>query len=90
GAQSFASRIMGDLTVKAAGIHSAARSLSGGNLQKFVMGREILQGPGVFIASQPTWGVDAGAAAIIHKVLLELARAGTALVIISQDLDELF
>lgn len=89
-ARALASKIISDLQVKAGGVHSAARSLSGGNLQKFVMGREILQTPQVLIASQPTWGVDAGAAAVIHTALLELARAGAALVIISQDLDELF
>jgi simple sugar transport system ATP-binding protein len=89
-ASSFASKVVADLKVKAASIRSPAQSLSGGNLQKFIMGREILLGPGVLIASQPTWGVDAGAAAAIHGVLLELAKAGAAVLIISQDLDELF
>ena len=69
---------------------SPARSLSGGNLQKFVIGREILQAPSVLVAAQPTWGVDAGAASIIHRSLLLLAQDGTAVLIISQDLDELF
>jgi simple sugar transport system ATP-binding protein len=59
-------------------------------LQKFIMGREIMQAPTVLVASQPTWGVDAGAAAQIHRMLLQLAQAGTAMLIISQDLDELF
>lgn len=86
----FAAQVVADLKVKAASIRSAARSLSGGNLQKFIMGREILLQPGVLIASQPTWGVDAGAAAAIHKVLLDLAKSGAAVLIISQDLDELF
>lgn len=89
-ANKFARDVVADLNVKAASVRSPARSLSGGNLQKFIMGREILQQPGVFIASQPTWGVDAGAAAAIHRVLLNLAKAGAAVVIISQDLDELF
>jgi simple sugar transport system ATP-binding protein len=89
-ANKFATDVVADLKVKTASIRSAARSLSGGNLQKFIMGREILLAPGVLIASQPTWGVDAGAAAAIHRVLLDLAKAGTAVVIISQDLDELF
>jgi ABC-type uncharacterized transport system ATPase subunit len=89
-ASKFATDVVADLKVKTASIRSAARSLSGGNLQKFIMGREILLTPGVLIASQPTWGVDAGAAAAIHRVLLDLAKAGTAVVIISQDLDELF
>ena len=66
-----------------------AASLSGGNLQKFIVGREILQQPKVLIIAQPTWGVDAGAAAIIHQALHDLAAAGTAVLVISQDLDEL-
>ena len=65
-------------------------SLSGGNLQKFILGREILQEPGILIISQPTWGVDAGAALVLRKSLLELAARGCAVLIISQDLDEIF
>ncbi len=67
-----------------------ARSLSGGNLQKFVVGREIDRQPGVLVVSQPTWGVDAGAAALIRQALIDLARAGSAVLVISQDLDEIF
>ena len=66
-----------------------AASLSGGNLQKFVVGREILRTPAVLIVNQPTWGVDAGAAAIIRQALLDLASAGAAVLVTSQDLDEL-
>ena len=65
------------------------RSLSGGNLQKYIMGREIMQRPDVLIVNQPTWGVDAGAAASIRQALVDLAAAGSAIVVISQDLDEL-
>jgi simple sugar transport system ATP-binding protein len=89
-AKSFAGRVVRELDVRTRGIDHAARSLSGGNLQKFVTGREMLQAPGVLIAAQPTWGVDAGAAATIHAFLLSLAQTGTAILIISQDLDELF
>ena len=64
-------------------------SLSGGNLQKFVVGREILREPGVLVVSQPTWGVDAGAAATIRQALIDLAGRGSAVLVISQDLDEL-
>ena len=67
-----------------------AGSLSGGNLQKYIMGREILQKPDVLVVSQPTWGVDAGAAARIRQALIDLARQGSAVIVISQDLDELF
>ena len=66
-----------------------AVSLSGGNLQKFVVGREILREPGVLVVSQPTWGVDAGAAATIRQALIDLAARGSAVLVISQDLDEL-
>jgi ABC-type uncharacterized transport system ATPase subunit len=66
-----------------------AASLSGGNLQKFVVGREILRNPAVLVVSQPTWGVDAGAAAVIRQALLDLAAAGAAVLVTSQDLEEL-
>jgi simple sugar transport system ATP-binding protein len=66
-----------------------AASLSGGNLQKFIVGREILREPGVLVVSQPTWGVDAGAAAVIRQALLDLSSRGSAVLVISQDLDEL-
>ena len=67
-----------------------ASALSGGNLQKFVMGREIDRAPGVLVVNQPTWGVDAGAARTIRQALVDLARAGSAVLMISQDLDEIF
>ncbi|SER08149.1 nucleoside ABC transporter ATP-binding protein [Faunimonas pinastri] len=67
-----------------------AGSLSGGNLQKFVVGREIDRSPGVLVVSQPTWGVDAGAARTIRSALVDLARGGAAVLVISQDLDEIF
>ncbi len=66
-----------------------AASLSGGNLQKFIVGREILRDPAVLVVSQPTWGVDAGAAAVIRQALLDLAAKGAAVLVTSQDLDEL-
>lgn len=67
-----------------------ARALSGGNLQKFVVGRELDRNPGVLVVDQPTWGVDAGAAAIIRQELVDLACQGAAVLVISQDLDEIF
>ncbi|MGE0004964.1 MAG: ABC transporter ATP-binding protein [Parvibaculaceae bacterium] len=67
-----------------------ARALSGGNLQKFVVGRELDRNPAVLVVNQPTWGVDAGAAATIRQALVDLARAGSAILVISQDLDEIF
>ncbi|HEX2137983.1 MAG TPA: ABC transporter ATP-binding protein [Microvirga sp.] len=67
-----------------------ARKLSGGNLQKFVVGREIIRRPRLLVVDQPTWGVDAGAARLIRQALVDLARSGSAVLAISQDLDELF
>jgi simple sugar transport system ATP-binding protein len=76
--------------VKASGPAAAARSLSGGNLQKFIVGREIMRHPDVFIVAQPTWGVDVGAAAQIHGEIRQLKQAGCAVLVISEELDELF
>jgi simple sugar transport system ATP-binding protein len=84
-----AQRVVRDFNVKATGVAATAGSLSGGNLQKFIVGREIQQNPLVLVVSQPTWGLDAGAAAAIHEALFALAGKGTAIVVISQDLDEL-
>ena len=85
----FASEVVKDFDVRTSGPKAEARSLSGGNLQKFIIGREILQHPGILVVAQPTWGVDAGAAAAIHQALMDLGDEGAAIVIISQDLDEL-
>ena len=87
--KSFASQVIEDFSVKTPGIHVQADSLSGGNLQKFIIGRELSQRPDILIVSQPTWGVDAGAAKTIRLALQKLADEGAAVCIISQDLDEL-
>ncbi|MDR6216292.1 ABC transporter ATP-binding protein [Paracidovorax wautersii] len=76
--------------VKAGGPHAAAKSLSGGNLQKFIVGREIDANPKLLIVSQPTWGVDVGAAAQIRGEILALRDAGCAVLVVSEELDELF
>jgi len=88
-AKAYTDKVISRFSVKAQGSDALAGSLSGGNLQKFIMGREIMQNPSVLVVSQPTWGVDAGAAAAIHQALVDLASAGSAVVLISQDLDEL-
>jgi simple sugar transport system ATP-binding protein len=88
-ARTYAGEVIEAFAVKATGPGAMAESLSGGNLQKYIMGREILQKPSVLVVSQPTWGVDAGAAAAIHQALVDLAATGSAIVVISQDLDEL-
>ncbi|AMJ59192.1 ABC transporter ATP-binding protein [Bosea sp. PAMC 26642] len=87
--QRFADAVIKRFDVRTTGPAALARSLSGGNLQKFIMGREIGQTPSVLVVCQPTWGVDAGAAAAIRQELVDLAAKGSAVVVISQDLDEL-
>ena len=89
GARAFAEGIVKDFDVRTPGTHVAARALSGGNLQKFVVGRELSQAPRVIVINQPTWGVDAAAAAAIRQAILDRAADGAAVVVISQDLDEL-
>jgi simple sugar transport system ATP-binding protein len=89
-ARDFALATIADYRVKAGGPDAAARSLSGGNLQKFIVGRELRQRPRVLVAAQPTWGVDVGAAAQIRQALINLRDAGVAVLVISEELDELF
>lgn len=88
-ATEFAREIITKFDVRVPGPEVAARALSGGNLQKFVIGREVLQDPKVLIVNQPTWGVDASAASAIRQSLMDLAAKGAAIIVISQDLDEL-
>lgn len=88
-ARRFAEEVIAGFDVRTPGPQNMARSLSGGNLQKFVIGREVLQNPDVLVVNQPTWGVDASAAAAIRQALLDLASKGAAVIVISQDLDEL-
>ncbi len=85
-----AQAIISRFGVKAAGADAPARSLSGGNLQKFIVGREIAAQPRLLLIAQPTWGVDVGAAAQIHQEILALRDAGCAVLIVSEELDELF
>jgi simple sugar transport system ATP-binding protein len=88
--RSLAQSLIERFNVKAGGWQAAAKSLSGGNLQKFIVGREIDARPKLLIVSQPTWGVDVGAAAQIRGELLKLRDAGCALLVVSEELDELF
>jgi simple sugar transport system ATP-binding protein len=88
-AAAFAAQVIARFGVVARGPDAEARSLSGGNLQKFILGREILQQPKLLVAAHPTWGVDVGAAAEIHRALLALRDRGAAVLIVSEDLDEL-
>ena len=86
----FADRCVHDFNVMCGGIEAEAKSLSGGNLQKFIVGREMLQNPKVLIAAQPTWGVDVGAASAIRRALINLRNQGVAVLVVSEELDELF
>jgi ABC-type uncharacterized transport system ATPase subunit len=86
----MAQAVVARFDVRTPGVEAAARSLSGGNLQKFIVGREIDAAPRVLIVAQPTWGVDVGAAARIRAELLALRDAGCALLVVSEELDELF
>lgn len=88
--QKLATNIISRFKVKAPGSQAIAASLSGGNLQKYIIGREIARRPKVLLVAQPTWGVDVGAAAQIRTELLALRDAGCALLVISEELDELF
>jgi simple sugar transport system ATP-binding protein len=88
--QSAARRICSVMDVRKSGDDPAAGSLSGGNLQKFIVGRELDRQPAVLVINQPTWGVDAGAASRIRQALIDLAKSGSAVIVISQDLDEIF
>lgn len=88
--KAYARKLISDCTVKCHGEFSEAKSLSGGNLQKFIMGREIGQSPKVLICAHPTWGVDVGAALAIHQSLMALRDQGASILLISEDIDELF
>lgn len=88
--KTFAERCIRSFDVRTPSARATAGSLSGGNLQKFIIGREILQEPGVLVVAQPTWGVDVGAAQVIRQALLDLRDRGAAIVVISEELDELF
>ncbi|HEY0465184.1 MAG TPA: ABC transporter ATP-binding protein [Polyangiaceae bacterium] len=85
----LAKHLIERFSVKASGPSAAARSLSGGNLQKYVVGREIDAAPRVLVVAQPTWGVDVGAAAQIRAEILKLRDAGSAVLLVSEELDEL-
>jgi ABC-type uncharacterized transport system ATPase subunit len=85
-----AAAIIDRFKVKAAGPQAPARSLSGGNLQKFIVGREVSANPRLLLVAQPTWGVDVGAAAQIRAEILALRAAGCAVLVISEEIEELF
>ncbi len=83
-------RVCDVMDVRKAEVNPRSTSLSGGNLQKFIIGRELDRQPSILVINQPTWGVDAGAASYIRQAVVNLAKSGSAVLIISQDLDEIF
>jgi simple sugar transport system ATP-binding protein len=88
--EAFARGCIEAFNVKCGGPQSEAKSLSGGNLQKFIVGREIRLAPKVMVVAQPTWGVDVGAAMLIRQAIIDLRDAGVAVLVVSEELDELF
>jgi general nucleoside transport system ATP-binding protein len=86
----FAQKCIADFAVKCGSKKDPITSLSGGNIQKFITGREILQTPKMLVVAQPTWGVDVGAANIIRQAMIDLRNEGSAILVISEELDELF
>ena len=88
--KAFADKIIDQFNVKTAGTQAQAKSLSGGNLQKYIIGREMLQNPKLLVCSHPTWGVDIGAAILIRHALINLRDQGAAILVVSEDIDELY
>ncbi|WP_421725898.1 ABC transporter ATP-binding protein [Bauldia sp.] len=88
--RAFTRQCIADFDVRTPGGDAEAGALSGGNLQKFIMGREFMLAPDIMLVAQPTWGVDIGAATAIRRRLLEMRDAGAAILVISEELEELF
>jgi len=76
--------------VMAPSIHVQTKNLSGGNIQKLILGREISQAPPLLVASHPTYGLDVGATEYLRKQLLKHRREGGAVLLVSEDLEEIF
>lgn len=89
-AERFTSEVIERFGVRPASPSASAHSFSGGNLQKYIVGREILSGPGVLIVDQPTWGVDVGAATVIRNALIDLRSRGAGVLVVSEEIEELF
>ena len=94
-AAAFARGVLARFDVRGAesdGVLTATKRLSGGNMQKLILGRVLGHEtrPVLIVANQPTWGLDIGAVAYVHQQLLDAAAAGSAVLVISEDLDEVF
>jgi simple sugar transport system ATP-binding protein len=95
-ARAHAQHIVDRFDVRGGGLDAPARRLSGGNMQKLVLGRALALGEGtaqgvptLIVAAQPTWGLDIGAVAFVHEQLIRAAELGSAVLLISEDLDEI-
>ena len=86
----FAAKCISNNDVRCNSVAANASSLSGGNLQKFIIGRELSLAPRLLVLSQPTWGIDVGAAAAIRQRLIDLRDDGIGILLVSEELDELF
>ena len=87
--KAYAKELIDQFNVKTPGLDTPIKNLSGGNIQKVIMARELSRKPKVLVASQPTRGVDIGATEYIHQQILKQREAGTAILLISEDLDEI-
>jgi simple sugar transport system ATP-binding protein len=87
-AVAFAQAIVSDFDVRGGGPYTRTRLLSGGNMQKLILGRNLAERPRILIAAQPARGLDEGAVAAVHARILDARKAGTAVLLISEDLDE--
>jgi simple sugar transport system ATP-binding protein len=85
-----AENIIGSYDVRCGGEDLPVRMMSCGNMQKLILGRVLSEEPSVIMANQPTWGLDVGAATFVHSQLIKVSREGVGVIIISEDLDELF
>jgi general nucleoside transport system ATP-binding protein len=96
-ARRYARALTDRFDVRGAGIDAPVRALSGGNVQKLILGRALSGGfeqgddfaPVLIVANQPTWGLDVGAVAYVHQRLLDASARGAAVLLVSDDLDEI-
>jgi simple sugar transport system ATP-binding protein len=85
-----AQNLLSDFKVQAPSINVQTKNLSGGNIQKLILGREISESPALLVASHPTYGLDVGATEYLRKTLLQRRREGGAVLLVSEDLEEIF
>lgn len=85
-----AKKLVKKFDVRCPNIDIPVQKLSGGNMQKLILARELSGSPRIILANQPTWGLDVGASAYVHTQLIKAAEQGAGIILISEDLDELF